>query len=96
PTAGAADRPTPSAAVDNAAAALTDRASALGLSPAQKTEVRDVIVDADGAQHVRYDRTYRGLPVLGGDFVVHLTPDGEYRGADRATRAAVSLPTVTP
>ncbi|MEU3900111.1 M4 family metallopeptidase [Streptomyces sp. NPDC045251] len=96
PTAGAADRPTRAAALGNAAAALADRAPALGLTPAQDTEVRDVIVDADGTQHVRYDRTYRGLPVLGGDFVVHLAPDGDYRGADRATRAALSLPTVTP
>ncbi|MFE1010505.1 M4 family metallopeptidase [Streptomyces sp. NPDC058794] len=96
PTAGAADRPTPATALGNAAAVLVDRAPALGLTPAQETEVRDVIVDADGTQHVRYDRTYRGLPVLGGDFVVHLAPDGGYRGADRATSAAVSLPTVTP
>ncbi|MFS8063075.1 MAG: M4 family metallopeptidase, partial [Luteimonas sp.] len=32
---------------------------------------RDVIVDASGAEHVRFDRTYNGLPVLGGDLVVH-------------------------
>ncbi len=33
--------------------------------------VKDVIVDANGTEHVRFDRTYRGLPVLGGDVVVH-------------------------
>ncbi|MER7718654.1 M4 family metallopeptidase [Streptomyces flaveolus] len=96
PTAGAADGPTPAAALDHAAAALADHAASLGLTGAQDTRVRDVIVDADGAQHVRYDRTYHELPVLGGDFVVHLAPDGDYRGADRATRASVSLATVTP
>ncbi|WP_077795906.1 M4 family metallopeptidase [Streptomyces sp. JHA26] len=96
PTAGAADGPTPAAALDHAAAALADHATALGLTGAQDTRVRDVVVDPDGTQHVRYDRTYRGLPVLGGDFVVHLAPDGDYRGADRATRASVSPPTVTP
>jgi Zn-dependent metalloprotease len=37
---------------------------------------RDVVLDADGAEHVRFDRTYRGLEVLGGDFVVHSTADG--------------------
>jgi Zn-dependent metalloprotease len=83
PTAGAADGPAPAAA-------------SLGLTGAQDTRVRDVIVDADGTQHVRYDRTYRELPVLGGDFVVHLAPDGDYRGADRATTTPVSLSTVTP
>ncbi|MEU6102173.1 M4 family metallopeptidase [Streptomyces flaveolus] len=96
PTAGAADGPTPAAALDHAAAALVDHATSLGLTGAQDTRVRDVIVDADGTQHVRYDRTYRELPVLGGDFVVHLAPDGDYRGADRATRTSVSLATVTP
>lgn len=33
--------------------------------------VRDVITDANGTEHVRYNRTYRGLPVIGGGFVVH-------------------------
>ncbi|MFJ3206632.1 M4 family metallopeptidase [Streptomyces flaveolus] len=96
PTAGAADGPTPATALDHAAAALADHATSLGLTGAQDTRVRDVIVDADGTQHVRYDRTYRELPVLGGDFVVHLAPDGDYRGADRATTTSVSLPTVAP
>ncbi|AOK20911.1 peptidase M4 [Burkholderia cepacia] len=34
-------------------------------------EVRDVIVDPDGTEHVRFDRFYAGLPVIGGDVVVH-------------------------
>ncbi|MFG3132589.1 M4 family metallopeptidase [Streptomyces tendae] len=96
PGAAAAGRPTPATALDHAAAALSDHAAALGLTDAQGTEVRDVVVDEDGTQHVRYDRTYRRLPVLGGDFVVHLAPDGGFRGADRATGAPLSLPTVTP
>lgn len=95
-SAGAADRPTRATAVDNAASVLADRAAALGLTAGQETKVRDVVVDEDGSQHVRYDRTYRELPVLGGDFVLHLAPDGSYRGASRATRAALALPTVTP
>ncbi|MCH0567500.1 M4 family metallopeptidase [Streptomyces sp. MUM 2J] len=96
PTAGAADRPTRTSAVAHATDILKDRASALGLTSAQGTAVRDVIVDRDGSQHVRYDRTYRGLPVLGGDFVLHLAPDGAYRSASRATRGTLSLPSVTP
>ncbi|GAQ56048.1 M4 family metallopeptidase [Streptomyces acidiscabies] len=84
-----------------ATAGITALLLAAGLSPAadaaeQDTYVRDVIVDKDGSRHVRYDRTYRELPVLGGDFVVHLAPDGTYRGADRATREAISLPGITP
>ncbi|WP_326843237.1 M4 family metallopeptidase [Streptomyces sp. NBC_01558] len=96
PTAHADARPTRAAAVTNAAAALVDHATGLGLTSAQDTSVRDVVVDRDGTQHVRYDRTYRHLPVLGGDFVVHLAPGGTYRGADRAATRAVSLSSVTP
>ncbi|WP_020136317.1 M4 family metallopeptidase [Streptomyces sp. 351MFTsu5.1] len=96
PAAGAAERPTRATALDNAASVLADQASALGLTSAQRTKVRDVIVDPDGTQHVRYDRTYRQLPVLGGDFVVHLAPDGAYRSSSRATRSAISLSSVTP
>ena len=96
PTAQAVDRPTRSTAIANAASALVAHATTLGLTAPEGTSVRDVIVDPDGTQHVRYDRTYRQLPVLGGDFVVHLAPNGSYRSADRATRASISLATVTP
>ncbi|MGW0816006.1 M4 family metallopeptidase [Streptomyces viridiviolaceus] len=96
PAAEAAGRPTSADALDHASAALADHAASLGLTPAQDTEARDVVVDGDGTQHVRYDRTYRGLPVLGGDFVVHLAPDGDYRGANRATTRPLSLTSVTP
>ncbi|MFI9172814.1 M4 family metallopeptidase [Streptomyces lincolnensis] len=96
PAADAADRPTRATVLDNAASVLAEQAARLGLTSAQGTRVRDVVVDKDGTQHVRYDRTYRQLPVLGGDFVVHLAPDGSYRGADRATKDAISLAGVTP
>ncbi|MDX3517810.1 M4 family metallopeptidase [Streptomyces scabiei] len=96
PAADAADGSARATVLDNAAAALADRAAALGLTSTQDTSVSDVVVDEDGAQHIRYDRTYRQLPVLGGDFVIHLAPDGTFRGADRATRAAISLPSTTP
>lgn len=96
PAAHADARPTRATAVENAASALLAHATALGLTAPQDTSVRDVVVDKDGTQHVRYDRTYRQLPVLGGDFVVHLAPDGAYRSADRATRQAISVPSVTP
>ncbi|WP_128376797.1 M4 family metallopeptidase [Streptomyces cavernae] len=76
-------------AADTADAAATDTADTVDV-------VRDVIVDGDGARHVRYDRTYRQLPVLGGDFVVHLKPGGEHRGTDRAVRGDVTVASVKP
>ncbi|MEU9451429.1 M4 family metallopeptidase [Streptomyces sp. NPDC048277] len=96
PAAHADARPTRATAIENAAQALTRYAAGLGLTSAEGTSVRDVIVDRNGTQHVRYDRTYRQLPVLGGDFVVHLKPDGAYRSADRATRAKISLASIAP
>ncbi|WP_406168693.1 M4 family metallopeptidase [Streptomyces sp. NBC_00996] len=96
PAANAADRPTRATAIENAASALVDHAARLGLTSGQDTTVRDVVIDADGTQHVRYDRTYHELPVLGGDFVVHLAPNGSYHSADRATGRAISLSSVTP
>ncbi|GHJ98716.1 peptidase [Streptomyces sp. Y2F8-2] len=96
PAAEAAARPSRSTVIRDAAAVLVREAARLGLTPAQGTNVRDVVVDPDGSRHVRYDRTFRQLPVVGGDFVLHLAPDGSYRSADRATRRDISLPTITP
>ncbi|MFI1207663.1 M4 family metallopeptidase [Streptomyces sp. NPDC020802] len=96
PGAGAADEPVRDTVLGEAAAVIADQAARLGLTSAQGTKARDVIVDADGTKHVRYDRTYRQLPVLGGDFVVHLTSGGDYRGADRATTRPLSLTSVEP
>ncbi|MGW3939138.1 M4 family metallopeptidase [Streptomyces phaeochromogenes] len=96
PSAVTADGPTRDTVLGNAAAVLADQAARLGLTSAQETRARDVVVDADGTQHVRYDRTYRQLPVLGGDFVVHLTAAGDYRSTDRATTRPLSLASITP
>ena len=42
---------------------------------------RSVNVDADGTEHVRFDRTYRGMPVIGGDIVLH-SRNGQVKGAN--------------
>jgi Zn-dependent metalloprotease len=96
PAAVADDRPTRAGAIENAASALLKHATSLGLTSDEGTKVQDVIVDSDGTQHVRYERTYRQLPVLGGDFVVHMASDGAYRSANRATRSKISLASVDP
>ncbi|AOR34491.1 peptidase [Streptomyces fodineus] len=96
PTAHADTRPSRATAIQNAASALLAHAASLGLTSAEGTSVRDVIVDRNGTQHVRYDRTYHGLPVLGGDFVVHLARDGAYRSANRATPGTISLASILP
>jgi len=51
----------------------------------------DVIVDADGAEHVRVARLYKGLPVIGGDMVVHSSRNGAFLDASRTLRQAIAL-----
>jgi Zn-dependent metalloprotease len=51
---------------------------------------RDLVVDRDGAEHVRFDRTYAGLPVIGGDLVVH-SRNGQYRAVSMTQREPLSL-----
>ena len=69
----------------------TATARALGLDQRESLRVRDVIRDADGSTHVRYDRTFAGLRVLGGDLVVHRTPSGSVLRTDRAGSGAVAV-----
>ncbi|MBT2468893.1 M4 family metallopeptidase [Streptomyces sp. ISL-66] len=64
-------------------------ARAIGLSDQERLVARDVIKDADGTVHTRYERTYAGLPVLGGDLVVHQKKDGS-RKATKGTEARIA------
>ncbi|MFE1995311.1 M4 family metallopeptidase [Streptomyces parvulus] len=68
----------------------------IGLGAKEKLVVKDVVKDRDGTVHTRYERTYAGLPVLGGDLVVHRSESGAAEGVTRATKAAVAVATVTP
>ena len=56
------------------AAAVTlvqERGAVLGLDHNDSVRQRTAFVDELGQEHVRFDRSYRGLPVIGGDFIVH-------------------------
>ncbi|MER5825616.1 M4 family metallopeptidase [Streptomyces mirabilis] len=78
----------------NAAKAAT--AKDLGLGAKEKLVARDVIKDADGTVHTRYERTYAGLPVLGGDLVVDTTKAGKTERVIKATRATLEVASLTP
>ncbi|MFC8508878.1 M4 family metallopeptidase [Streptomyces sp. NPDC057411] len=71
-------------------------ARALGLGPDERLVAKDVLIDAGGSRHVRYDRTYKNLPVIGGDLVVHLTEDGTINGSDLAHQGAIRVAGTTP
>jgi Zn-dependent metalloprotease len=77
-------------------ASATETAGEIGLGAKEKLVVKDVVKDADGTVHTRYERTYDGLPVLGGDLVVHEPASGGARTVTKAVKAAVKVSSVTP
>ncbi|GAA3493216.1 M4 family metallopeptidase [Streptomyces prasinosporus] len=81
--------------IREANATRAETAEDLGLGAKEKLVVRDVLKDRDGTVHVRYERTYDGLPVLGGDLVVRGDTAGEADAVVKATRAAVKPATTT-
>ena len=61
----------------------------------QEFRVTETVTDADGGTHVRMDRTYGDLPVLGGDRVVHRGANGTWEGVSQTLVAPLTL-SVTP
>jgi len=59
------------AAIGRAQDALRARPALAFAGPGESFTARDVVLDADGSQHVRFERNFAGLPVIGGDFVLH-------------------------
>jgi Zn-dependent metalloprotease len=76
-----------------ATAEADDTAKELGLGAAEKLVVKDVVKDNNGTTHTRYERTYDGLPVLGGDLVVHSAASGSVKSVTRATKHAITVAT---
>ncbi|WP_327181110.1 M4 family metallopeptidase [Streptomyces sp. NBC_01334] len=85
--------------IRSAEAKTTDTAESLGLGAQEKLVVKDVVKDNDGTLHTRYERTYAGLPVLGGDLVVHTPPASLAAGTVSTTfnnnRRTVSVKSTT-
>ncbi|MFI2606756.1 M4 family metallopeptidase [Kitasatospora sp. NPDC018619] len=71
-------------------------AKALKLGGQEQLVAKDAVVDQDGTRHLRFERTYAGLPVIGGDLVVHQRADGSVKSVDKAVAARISLPSLTP
>ncbi|MGG2458810.1 M4 family metallopeptidase [Streptomyces sp. RGM 3693] len=77
----------------NATTAATARHLQLGAK--EKLVVKDVEKDVDGTTHTRYERTYEGLPVLGGDLVVHATKAGALKSTTKALKKALTVASTT-
>jgi len=91
--ASAPDAPT---AVAQEQARVADAARALGLSAGQGLKVKAVVADPDGSSHVRYERTFRGLRVIGGDFVVRKDAAGATQKVYWNASGKVDVASTTP
>jgi Zn-dependent metalloprotease len=76
------------AAVERARTHAIDHSALTHFGRDQDLVARDVVVDGSGA-HVRFDRTFRGLRVIGGDLVVHDRPDGDFGSVSQTLDASV-------
>ena len=72
---------------------VADAARALGLGSGQRLQVKSVVTDADGTRHVRYERTFQGLRVIGGDLVVERTAAGSTKSVRWNATKAVEVST---
>ncbi|MFG3020774.1 M4 family metallopeptidase [Streptomyces sp. NPDC048254] len=71
-------------------------ARSIGLGTQEKLVVKDVLKDADGTVHTRYERTYAGLPVLGGDLIVDTAKSGATERVVKANNATLKVADLTP
>jgi len=79
-------------AVGRALDLIRSHGGAARASAGDRYQARDVAVDANGAEHVRFDRTYAGLPVIGGDLIVH-SRKGRYQSTSTTLSAPLNLST---
>ncbi|MFB7947504.1 M28 family peptidase [Kitasatospora phosalacinea] len=86
--------PTPlAAAVSAADLAASAGLDALAKGPDESYERRNVTQFLNGLYSVSYERSYKGLPVVGGDAVVLADGQGKVRGVQNAASGPVGVPT---
>lgn len=80
---------------DGTAAAQPSVAQQLGAGSDEVLVKKGSVTDANGFEHVRYDRTYKGLRVIGGDMVVAVDGQGQVKDTHKAS-AEVAVASTTP
>jgi Zn-dependent metalloprotease len=93
PAQAAAKPVTPGFAIDHATSAVSADPAAFAAGKYDTFANRGVVLDPDGVSHVHLNRSYLGLPVLGGDVIAHLTKAGALREVTRTQAAPFSLST---
>ncbi|MEV0375266.1 M4 family metallopeptidase [Streptomyces sp. NPDC050636] len=59
----------------------------------QTFRTRAIQQDKDGDRHIRMDRYYKGLPLIGGDLVLHITGDGQFKSISQTLASAPDVDT---
>jgi Zn-dependent metalloprotease len=90
---GSADAVGHDSRVVAAIAAAKAHAAATRYGADQKFTAAGVLVDANGTSHVRLQRSYDGLRVVGGDLVVHQGRVGTWKGVSQTLHADLDLGT---
>ncbi|MER6302892.1 M4 family metallopeptidase, partial [Kitasatospora sp. NPDC001539] len=96
PAAVAAQQTSRAALIASANQQTASLAQALGLDGKEQLVTKDVVLDANGGRHLRYERTYAGLPVLGGDLIVHQDASGATKAVTKASEASLTGVDTTP
>jgi Zn-dependent metalloprotease len=95
PTNSVAAQSADAMAVDAAASLVASRPAVMHASADDVFTARPVI-SSGGLKYVPYDRTYKGLPVIGGDMVVATNSAGQVLSTSVAQDKTISLPSLTP
>lgn len=82
-------------AITSARHLVASKAPALRVSKFDRFQMQGV-QSSKGLQYVPYERTYKGLPVVGGDFVVMTDAHGRILGTSVAQDHATRLSSTTP
>ncbi|MFI0354722.1 M4 family metallopeptidase [Actinomadura sp. 9N407] len=80
--------PSAQALATRALDAVRAQGARLAAGDGQEFTVVGIAVDRDGTSHTRMARTYKNLPVLGGDLVVHQSKSGAWRGGSHTLAKA--------
>ena len=100
PSAPTAGKPTPSNGTGPAAAAAAANALVRSKPDVVEASKYDAfqagnVISSNGLYYVPYQRTYRGIPVVGGDFVVATDANGRILATSVAQTAPVDLGSIT-
>ncbi len=96
PPAVAVDKQARSAAIDAARDYVSDRHTLFRSAPGDRVVRVAATPGTAGTFYVAYERTHRGLPVVGGDFVLAVNADGKVSGRTSAQERVIRLSTLRP